>query len=93
MKAIIIFAALLGLAASMPTTTEPFAPTDGKSFNVDLSGLADGVLETRDDTGDLGKRGNCPSLQTCVGHRCVRLQCMPMRPGTTTCITYKYGNC
>lgn len=40
----------------------------------------------------LEKRGDCPSQQTCVGHRCVMLVCEPI-PYSTTCITYKYGDC
>ena len=95
MKATIVFAALLGVAASMPATTELPAPANGKSFNVDLSGLADGILETRDGGSELEKRADCPNLQTCVGRRCVRLECMPIGVDgtTTTCITFKYGKC
>lgn len=95
MKATIVVAALLGLGASIPAITEPPVPADRKSFIVDLSGLADGVLETRNGGSELERRANCPNLQTCVGHRCVRLECMPIGVDgtTTTCITFIYGKC
>lgn len=94
MKATIVFAALLGLGASMPATPEPRVPANGKPFNVDLSELADRVLETRDDGSEFGKRANCPNLQTCVGHPCVRFECMPIGEDgtTTTCITLNMAN-
>ncbi|KAI4188378.1 MAG: hypothetical protein L6R41_002189 [Letrouitia leprolyta] len=90
MKITIVLATLLGLAVALPATTEP--PIDESSFTVDLSGLADDVLETRNDAmGLLEKRGKCPSQQTCVGRRCVMLNCMQIGTTghTTTCITYK----
>lgn len=75
MKTTIVLAALLSLAATMPA-----AKSAGETFDVDLSGLADAFLETREDTG-LEKRA------------CVRLVCSAIAGPTTTCITYKYGRC
>ena len=89
MKVAIIVAALLGLTAAMPASGPP--PNDS-TFDIDLTDLADAVNELEAGDG-IFKRGNCPSQQTCVGHRCVRLQCQPIPRGSTQCITFKYGNC
>ena len=79
----------LNLTTTMARHT---AAGNGKRSRVDLSGLADGAdLENR----HLERRDDCPSQQTCVGHRCVMLECEEIGDelGTTTCITFKYGDC
>lgn len=72
------------------TRTEEAALAQG-GVVVDLGDLqADGQSLPRDVF--LDKRAKCPSLQACVGHRCVTVVCFPLRP-TAYCITYKYGKC
>ena len=85
MKFTLLLAACLGLAAAYPATESP--SHDG-AFDVDLTDLADAVGEAGDAV-SLDKRGTCGSLQTCVGHRCIRLNCLP----SGGCATWKYGNC
>ena len=91
MQSYIILAACMALANAIPTTTNSpeGALAEKRSFNVDLTDLANAVNER--DT--LTKRDSCPSQQTCVGHRCVMLECEEIAGPTTTCITFKYGDC
>lgn len=93
MKPTILLAACLGLAAAYPASEPP--PHDGL-FTVDLTDLADAVREAGDanPVGSLDKRGTCPNTQTCVGRRCIELNCYPSPGGRTTiCATWKYGKC
>ncbi|KAM5354831.1 hypothetical protein ACJ41O_001477 [Fusarium nematophilum] len=97
MKYPISLISMIGLSMAAPSAEVPqaqdvaeAAETD-KGFNVDLSALAAFASEGED--GKLEARGKCGSLETCVGRRCVRLECMPISQYTTTCITYKYGPC
>ena len=86
-------------AASVPREEIDLSPFEVSPSELDALVAHGGVEVIEVDIGgddpeaSLEKRANCGSLETCVGHRCVRLVCMPASRFTTTCITYKYGPC